>query len=80
MTRLGQVATEQVLDDTFEGKLESINFYPQFRASVQQRRNLLYLKPFIMSNPKQSGKDPNLKTFEGLERLKSELYKGIIDS
>ena len=66
MTRLGQVAAEQVLDDNFEDKLESINFYPQFRASVQQKRNLLFLKPFIKGNMKKQRKQFNLNTFDGL--------------
>lgn len=79
MTRLGPVVTEQVLDDNFEDNLESINFYPQFRASLQQRKNLMYLKPYLKSTTRHK-KQFNLSTFDGMERLKSELYKGINSS
>lgn len=47
---MGAVSTEQIIDENFEENLESINFYPQFRASIQQKRNLLYLKPYVKTN------------------------------
>lgn len=65
MTRLGPVVTEQVLDDRFEDNLESINFYPQFRASLQQRKNLMFLKPYLKSTSRPR-KQFNMSTFEGM--------------
>lgn len=54
----------------------STSFYPQFKASVQQRKSLLYLKPYVKSSFSFDAENACIM-LSSIEHLKSQLYKGI---
>lgn len=58
---------------------ENMNYYPKFRCSINQRNKFLFLKPYIKSTTRYN-KELNPCTYEGMEKLKTFLYKSIKNS